>query len=86
MSDSVQDHIDAYLEVLAVERRLSEHTTKAYRRDIAKLLKFCDERGLFLWKGLNNHNARLFSASLNESFRRCARPKIRKALTKNTRC
>jgi len=65
MSDSVQDHIDAYLEVLAVERRLSEHTTKAYRRDIAKLLKFCDERGLFLWKGLNNHNARLFSASLN---------------------
>ena len=65
MSQNARDDIDAYLTVLAVERRLSEHTIKAYRRDLTKLLAFSDQRGLFLWKGLNNHSARLFSASLN---------------------
>jgi len=65
MSQSVLDDIDAYLQVLSVERRLSQHTIKAYRRDLNKLILFCDGRGLLLWQGLNNHVARLFSASLN---------------------
>jgi len=65
MSASTQDYIDSYLEVLSVERRLSEHTIKAYRRDFKKLTDFCDQRGLMLWQGLSNHAARLFSASLN---------------------
>lgn len=65
MSENAEDDINAYLQVLSVERRLSEHTIKAYRRDLSKLISFCDTRGLFLWKGLNNHMARLFSASLN---------------------
>ena len=65
MSASAQDYIDSYLQVLAVERRLSEHTIKAYRRDYKKLIDFCDKRGLMLWQGLNSHVARLFSASLN---------------------
>ena len=65
MSDGVQDDIDRHLAVLSVERRLSEHTIKAYRRDFTKLIVFCDTKGLFLWTGLSNHVARLFSASLN---------------------
>ncbi len=65
MSASAQDYIDSYLEVLSVERRLSQHTIKAYRRDFKKLTDFCDQRGLMLWQGLSNHIARLFSASLN---------------------
>lgn len=65
MSHSVLGDIDAYLQVLSVERRLSQHTIKAYRRDLNKLILFCDGRGLLLWQGLNNHVARLFSASLN---------------------
>ncbi len=65
MTQSVQQDIDDYLQVLTVERRLSAHTIKAYRRDLTKLLIFCDGRSLFLWQGLNNHIARLFSASLN---------------------
>jgi integrase/recombinase XerC len=65
MSESAQQNIDDYLQVLSVERRLSSHTVKAYRRDITKLISFCDGRGLFLWAGLSNHVARLFSASLN---------------------
>ena len=44
---------------------MSEHTIKAYKRDINKLLAFCDTKGALLWQGLNNHTVRLFSASLN---------------------
>ena len=65
MAVTAQQEIEQYLTVLAVERRLSTHTIKAYRRDLRKLLDFCDGRGLLLWQGLNNHIARLFSASLN---------------------
>ena len=64
MVNRVQDDIDQYLTVLRVERRLSEHTTKAYTRDIAKLLAFCEDRGLVLWQGLTTHAMRQFSASL----------------------
>jgi len=65
MASSTQQHIDKYLAGLAVERRLSDHTIKAYRRDLNKLVAFCDGRGTLLWQGLNNHIVRLFSASLN---------------------
>lgn len=65
MAATAKDDIEQYLMVLAVERRLSTHTIKAYRRDLNKLLEFCDGRGLLLWQGLNNHIARMFSASLN---------------------
>ena len=65
MGHTVQDHIEKYLTVLSVERRLSVNTIKAYRRDLAKLVSFSSDRGLMLWQGLSNHNVRLFSASLN---------------------
>ena len=65
MADSPQDDVDRYLTSLAVERRLSDHTIKAYRRDINKLFDYAEKRGLMLWQGLNNHKIRLFSASLN---------------------
>ena len=65
MANTPQEDVDQYLTGLAVERRLSEHTIKAYRRDIKKLFEFSEQRGLMLWKGLNNHTVRLFSANLN---------------------
>lgn len=65
MASTAQEDVEQYLQRLIVERRLSDHTTKAYRRDIAKLFKFTDDRGTLLWQGLNTHTARLFSASLN---------------------
>jgi len=65
MASTPQQDIDEYLTTLVVERRLSEHTVNAYRRDIKKLLAFCDQRGVLLWQGLNNHTVRQFSASLN---------------------
>lgn len=57
--------VEEYLTVLKTERRLSDHTLKAYRRDLAKLLNFFDQRGILLWQGINAHNVRLFAASLN---------------------
>ena len=77
MSNPVQDDIEKYLTTLAVERQLSAHTLKAYRRDIEKLILFCDDKGLMLWQGLNNHTVRQFSANLNahglhaKSIQRC---------------
>ena len=65
MSNKPQDDVEKYLTGLAVERRLSDHTIKAYRRDIKKLFEFSEQRSLMLWQGLTNHNVRLFSASLN---------------------
>lgn len=65
MADTAEELIEQYLSVLTIERRLSVHTVKAYRRDLNKLLEFCNGRGLLLWQGLNNHVARLFAANLN---------------------
>lgn len=64
-SSTAQQSIEDYLAVLKHERRLSDHTLKAYRRDIGKLLDFFDQRGILLWQGINPHNVRLFAASLN---------------------
>lgn len=65
MTTTAQDDIDRYLSSLEVERRLSPHTLKAYRRDIAKLQEFCGQKGIMLWQGLNTHIIRQFSANLH---------------------
>jgi len=67
MGQSAQQNINSYLETLRVERQLSPHTLKAYRRDFTKLLEFSNQRELTLWQGLNNHTARQFSARLHSS-------------------
>ena len=64
MSDPIQKDIEDYLSTLSIERQLSIHTLKAYRRDIIKLILFCDTKGLILWQGLSNHIVRQFSAKL----------------------
>ncbi|NND00484.1 MAG: tyrosine recombinase XerC [Gammaproteobacteria bacterium] len=64
MAKPFQSDIDDYLTTLTVERQLSIHTLKAYRRDIQKLTSFCDEKGLVLWQCLNNHVVQQFSANL----------------------
>jgi len=64
MSASAQDDIEQYLSNLKVQRRLSPHTLSAYRRDIKKLVKFADQKGILLWQGLSTHLIREFSAKL----------------------
>lgn len=65
MADCIQQDIDNYLTVLTVERQLSEHTVKAYRRDIKKLTDYCAGQSLFLWSGLSSHIVRQFAAALH---------------------
>jgi len=62
---ATQKDIDTYLEVLSIERRLSEHTVSNYRRDILKLIEFSNTYSLNLWQGLNTKHARQFAAKLH---------------------
>ncbi len=64
-TSSIQQDILDYIEKLEVERQLSSHTLKAYRRDLKKLTEYSDQYNLLLWQGLNHHQARLFAAKLN---------------------
>jgi len=61
----VQADIDQYLSTLSIERRLSDHTVNAYRRDITKLIHYADQYSLLLWQGLNSKEARRFAAKLH---------------------
>jgi integrase/recombinase XerC len=65
MTDGQDQDIEDYLTGLSVERRLSDHTLQAYRRDITKLTRFCSNKDVFLWQGLTNHIARQFAANLH---------------------
>lgn len=63
----MQSDIDQYLQTLVVERRLSDHTVNAYRRDIEKLIHYADQYSLMLWQGINVQQARRFAAKLHAS-------------------
>ena len=58
---------ESYLKGLEVERRLSAHTTAAYRRDIEKLFEFFEQQQVSEWSELTSHHARQFAARLHQS-------------------
>ncbi len=41
-----QSHIDAFIDMLWLERGLSDHTQKSYRSDLTKLAVYCNNQGL----------------------------------------
>jgi integrase/recombinase XerC len=47
---------------MSSERRLSRHTDSNYARDLAALVKFCDDRALEDWTALDSQHIRLFAA------------------------
>ncbi|MCL4792037.1 MAG: tyrosine recombinase XerC [Gammaproteobacteria bacterium] len=53
---------EQFLEHLKLERRLSEHTAKAYRRDLGCLAEFCDKHGIGSFAELKSHQLRRFAA------------------------
>ncbi|MFT5611689.1 MAG: integrase/recombinase XerC [Polaribacter sp.] len=65
MGRSIHSDIENYLETLRVERQLSSHTLKAYKRDFDLFVSFCDAKSLILWQGLNSHVVRQFSANMH---------------------
>jgi integrase/recombinase XerC len=53
----------AWLQRLAVERRLSPHTLAAYRRDLDALLRWCASHAIADWPALNAESLRGFIAA-----------------------
>ena len=62
MRAGAQRQVDAFLHHIRFERRLSEHTVSAYRRDLAALCEYCAERNLADWSGLSTGDLRRFAA------------------------
>ena len=44
--------MEAYLDMLRFQQRVSRHTLDGYRRDIVRLQAFCEARGIASWTGL----------------------------------
>ena len=53
---------ERFLEHLRLERRLSEHTARAYRRDLGCLAEICDKNGIGSFTELKSHQLRRFAA------------------------
>lgn len=54
--------VERYLEHLKLERRLSDHTARSYRRDLACLADFCDKHEISSFTELKSHQLRRFAA------------------------
>jgi len=54
--------VERYLEHLKLERRLSDHTARSYRRDLACLADFCDKHEISRFTELKSHQLRRFAA------------------------
>ncbi len=59
------DWIERFCGHLSSERRLSELTVRAYRRDLVGLREFCARRGLRPWRDLTHASVRSFAAALH---------------------
>ena len=62
MGEESRLQMDAFLHHIRFERGLSEHTVSAYRRDLAALWDYCEERELGDWVALSVSDMRRFAA------------------------
>ena len=58
-------NLEAYLEHLRSERQVSVHTLDGYRRDLGKLLTYCEKEGLDDWAALDTARLRRLVARLH---------------------
>ena len=54
----MQTDLDAYFEHLRTERQVSPHTLDGYRRDLVKVLSFCEKQRLAEWGQLKSPHVR----------------------------
>lgn len=66
MRSASQQQLDRFLAHLRAERRLSAHTEKAYRQDLARLTDFCRRHAIGDWVVLDARQARAFPAALHQ--------------------
>lgn len=65
MSSQLQPAVEAFLDYLAQQRRLSAHTVSNYRRDLKQLTDFCEKEAIHHWAALKPRELRQFSAFLH---------------------
>nr|WP_199861540.1 tyrosine recombinase XerC [Pseudomonas sp. CFBP 13710] len=58
--------MDAYCTHLRSERQVSVHTLDAYRRDLTKVIEFCEKEGLATWQGMDIQLLRRLIARQNQ--------------------
>lgn len=58
----MEQHLDAYCLHLRSERQVSPHTLEAYRRDLSKVLAYCDKAQIASWADLDIQHLRSFVA------------------------
>ncbi|MDH1263967.1 tyrosine recombinase XerC [Pseudomonas sp. GD03944] len=61
----MQAQLDAYLDHLRTERQVSSHTLDGYRRDLERLLAFCEHEQLQDWASLDTQRLRRLVARLH---------------------
>ncbi|WP_194788176.1 tyrosine recombinase XerC [Pseudomonas sp. UFMG81] len=61
----MERQLEAYCAHLRNERQVSEHTLLAYRRDLAKVIEFCNSQGIADWPGLQVQQLRQLVARLH---------------------
>lgn len=61
----MQTHLEAYCTHLRSERQVSPHTLDAYRRDLNKVLGYCEKQQLSTWTALDVQSLRSLVARLH---------------------
>ena len=62
MRDIERQWVDRFLDHLLNQRQYSARTIDSYRRDLARLLTFCETHDIEHWAALNTQHVRAFSA------------------------
>ena len=62
MNPAALERVAQFRRYMTTERRLSAHTDSNYARDLAALVKFCDQQGLKDWSDVDSQHIRTFAA------------------------
>lgn len=65
MSNELEQQANAFIDYLAQQRRLSQHTVNNYRRDLTQLIDFCQGLELAHWHAVKPADLRQFIAFLH---------------------
>ena len=68
----MERQLDAYCEHLRSERQVSPHTLYAYRRDLDKVLGWCEKQNIGSWAALDIQRLRSLIARLQHKANRRA--------------
>lgn len=63
MDQSALAWLPRFFSYISVERRMSPHTESNYRRDLQRLVAYCDRSGVADWSRIDGQHIRSFAAS-----------------------